>query len=266
MKPVICFEMLYAGLSIEEKIARISAHGFPFIEFWSWRDKDIKSMEKACRANNVKVANFSGQRAGNLVDASEHQLIENDLKSALESSEILGNDILMLLTQELGDEGVVVNCYENMSPAEKRANCVAGLKKLLKLLPQGKKLVLEPLNIVKDHVGYFLSDLDAAVSILDEVGDSRVKILCDFYHQGMMGDNPVELIDKYIDYIGYVHIADYPGRHEPGTSKDIWPDLIRKLKDAGYEGYVGFEFSPEGDSDKALDRTQEVWRSGMSGL
>ena len=261
MKPAICFEMLYPGLKPEEKIAKVAAHGFKYVEFWSWRDKDIDAIKAACDAHGVQVVNFSGQRQGDLVDDTTHQTILDDMASALESAAVLGNDTMMVLTNELGDEGVVVNHFADMDPAEKRANCVAGLKKLMSALPRDKKLVLEPLNTKLDHVGYFLPDLESAKGILEEVDDSRLGILCDFYHQGMMGDDPFELIGKYTNYMGYIHIADYPGRHEPTIPENDWTGVLRGLKAAGYDGYVGFEFCPEGDSDKALERIQALWNS-----
>ena len=41
MKPVICLEPLYQELKPEDKIERIAAAGFQYVEFWGWRDKNV---------------------------------------------------------------------------------------------------------------------------------------------------------------------------------------------------------------------------------
>jgi hydroxypyruvate isomerase len=167
----------------------------------------------------------------------------------------------MILCQELGDNGVVINPHHKMGLYDKIKNSIAGLKKLLKILPDDKILVLELLNTVLDHKGYFLNDVHLAVKIIDEVDDSRLKILFDFYHLGLMGYDPIKIIDKYSSYFGYVHIADYPGRHEPGSSRADWPLILKHLDNSGYKGYVGFEFSPESDTDQALRKIKGIWNS-----
>ena len=97
------------------------------------------------------------------------------------------------------------------------------------------------------------------------MGDSRLKILCDFYHMAMMGEVPPDTARKYAHSIGYVHIADYPGRHEPGTGKGAWAQTLRELRDHGYDGFIGFEFAPSGDSDAALDAVAGLWREALGG-
>ena len=46
----------------------------------------------------------------------------------------------------------------------------------------------------------------------------------------------VELIQESADCIGYVHVADVPGRHEPGTGEINYPRIAQAFRDIGYEG------------------------------
>ena len=64
MKPVICFEMLFPDLDPPEKIRRIAGQGFEYVEFWSWRDKDIAALAATCTREGAQVVNFSGHRRG----------------------------------------------------------------------------------------------------------------------------------------------------------------------------------------------------------
>ncbi len=263
MKASICFEMLYSGLNPVDKVKNIAKYGFEYFEFWSWRDKDLDELKQLKQTIGMKTAIFSGQRKGDLIQESTHDILLDDLEDALSGAKLLGNNTLMILTQELGDEGVVMNKYQSSSDSEKRNSLVIGLRKILEVIPTDFNIVIEPLNTVLDHVGYYLYDIPKAVDIIKEIDDKRLSILCDLYHQGMMGDDLLSIIENYAPYIGYYHIADIPTRHEPriGQGAIDWQKILTSIKQSGYTGFVGFEFSPEGDSDNALRSIQELWQS-----
>jgi len=260
MTPAICFEMLYPSLRPEEKMRRIAEMGFTAVEFWSWKDKNLDALAEAASSHGVSIRNFSGQRAGDLIDATTHPVLLRDIDESIPVARRLGVSMLMVLTNELGEGGRVVHACPEIPEAEKRQNVIRGLNAILERVPKDMNIVLEPLNTALDHVGYFLSSMDAAVSIVEEVGDPRLKVLCDFYHLAMMGENPLEIVRRYSRAIGHVHIADYPGRHEPGTGKGNWLEVLADLERQGYRGDIGFEFSPKGDSDTALRAVRDLWK------
>ena len=259
MRPAICFEMLYPELEINEKIKKVKDKGFVNIEFWSWRDKNIDSLRNICDKIGVNVVNFSGQRRGDLINPGTHHIIMNDFVDSIKAAQKLECKTLMVLTNELGEEGVVVNPLPEISDTDKFNATVKCLKDVMEILPDDMTLVIEPLNTVLDHVGYYLYDIQDAVKLIDAVEDPRLKILCDLYHQGMMDDDLEFIIDNYIDSIGYIHIADIPGRHEPGTGNVDWLKLLKMIKKNGYSGVVGFEYSPNDSSDKSLERIKKLW-------
>lgn len=259
MEPVICFEMLFPGLSPEEKVSRIADQGFKAVEFWSWRDKDIPALKAACAARGLRVANFSGHRRGSLIAPASHEAFFADLGDAVQAAGRLGCRTLMLLSNELGPEGQVADPYDEIVSGCKYEALRAGLRCAVQAVPPDILLVLEPLNTRIDHPGYFLQDMATAVSLVREVGHPRLKVLCDLYHQGVMGENLPWIVDRYIGSIGYFHVADVPGRHEPGTGSLDWPGLLARIRDRGYTGDVGFEYSPLADSAASLARIRELW-------
>jgi len=263
MKPAICFEMLYPELPSEEKIRRIAELGFHSIEFWGWKDKNLDALAGAAVAHGVSIINFSGQRAGDLIDASTHPALLREIEESIPVARRLGAPLLMVLTNELGEGGKVLHSCPGIPDADKRRNVIEGLRRIMGRVPEDISIVLEPLNTVLDHGGYYLASMDAAVDIVREIGDPRLKVLCDFYHLAMMGEDPFEIAHRYSRAIGHVHVADYPGRHEPGTGRGQWTAVLVELQRQGYQGHIGFEFSPKGDSAAALRAVRDLWEKAF---
>lgn len=264
MKPVICFEMIYTDqsppdLDPSEKVARIAEQGFQKVEFWGWRDKDLPALKSACREAGVRIANFSGHRKGSLIARETHDLFIKDLKDSVGVARELDCSTLMLLSNELGEGGGVTERYDQIPSNAKYSNLLEGLGRALEVTPEEISLVLEPLNTKVDHPGYYLADMATSVSLIEEINDARLKILADLYHLGVMEENLQAIIDEHVDLIGYVHVADFPGRHEPGTGSADWKSLLTRLQKRGYTGSVGFEYSPLKDSEESLKHIRELW-------
>jgi len=265
MEPAICIEMFYPGKSAEEKLPAIAGHGFRNVEFWGFVDKDLAAYEKAAASAGIRTVNFSGHRAGDLVDTGSHPVVFAEFEASVAAAKRLGAGLLMVLSNALGPQGEVLHPLRETGDAEKYRSLVEGLSGLMDRIPESISLVLEPLNTRIDHPGYFLSDLATAFAVVRDVGHPRLRLLCDFYHQAVTGDDPVDVVRKYADFFGHVHIADYPGRHEPGTGRGHWREVLAALADRGYSGFVGFECSPLGGSDKALEAIGRLWTESRIG-
>lgn len=112
---------------------------------------------------------------------------------------------------------------------------------LARLDGTGIRLLLEPITTIP---GYHLDRLDVAMALQDDMGQDRVAILFDSFHAANSGVDPADWIRANPGRIGHVHIADLPGRHEPGSGHIDFDSLKSALRDAGYGGAVGFEFIP----------------------
>ena len=73
-----------------------------------------------------------------------------------------------------------------------------------------------------------------------------------------MGSNLEHVITTYLPDIGYFHIADVPGRHEPGTGSVDWAALLRLIQQSSYTGHMGFEYFPLHDFDESLHAIQRL--------
>lgn len=261
MEPVICLDPLYPELKPEDKIGRIAAAGFQYVEFWGWRDKNIPAILQACQRHHVKVVNFSGHRVGSPVAMETHELFLQDLGDAVKAAKQLRCPTLMLLTNALNEDGSVTDSFAQIPDRQKYENTLIGLEKALEATPDEMNFVLEPLNTAIDHPGYYMADMQTASSLVHDIGSQRLSVLCDLYHLGVMGNDLKEVIASHLSDIGYFHIADFPGRHEPGTGSADWRALLCLIRQRGYTGYVGFEYFPLRDADESIHAIQRLWQS-----
>jgi hydroxypyruvate isomerase len=112
-------------------------------------------------------------------------------------------------------------------------------------------ITLEPLNDRVDHPGYFLTSTTEGLDIVDEVGRSEIRLLYDVYHAAAMGEE-IALLGGRVDRIAHVHLADTPGRHEPGTGAMDWQARLDWLAARGYDGLVGLEYTPVAETGASL--------------
>jgi len=262
--PAICLDPLYPRLLTEEKIPLVAAAGFRHIEFWGWRDKNIPAIQAACREHGVQVVNFSGHRMGSPVSETTHRILFADVSDAVATARTLSCHRLMLLTNALNSDGSVADRFEEIPDDLKFKNTVAALNQLVCITPDDITLLLEPLNTLVDHAGYYLNDMDTASAIVREVGSPRLKILCDLYHFSVMGADLKKIVTEHLPLIGHFHIADVPGRHEPGTGSVDWAAMLRLIQDRGYIGCIGFEYFPQSDADASLAAIHKLCEANVA--
>src|SRR6266704_1551734 len=104
----------------------------------------------------------------------------------------------------------------------------------------------------------FLTSSAEGFEIVRAVGNPHVRFLYDFFHEQIAEGNLIAKLEKNIDLVGLVHVADVPGRHEPGTGEINYSNIFRKLGDLGYSRFVAMEFVPKGEPASALRAAREM--------
>jgi len=118
---------------------------------------------------------------------------------------------------------------------------------------------MEMLNTLVDHEGFFLTRTDQAVAILKEVACPNIKLLFDIYHQQITEGNVIRNIRENIQYIGHFHVADNPGRKEPGTGELSYANIFSAIKETGYNGFVALECGHSRDNyEDTLNATLKI--------
>ena len=110
----------------------------------------------------------------------------------------------------------------------------------------------EPLNDRVDHPGYYLTSTTEGLDICDAVNRPEIGITYGMYHSMVMGEDPEDVVAGHLDRIFHVHIADHPGRNEPGSGGLPLKQKLAWLEGQGYVGAVGLEFRPTGSTADAL--------------
>ena len=77
-------------------------------------------------------------------------------------------------------------------------------------------------------------------------------MLYDVYHMQLNEGSLCDHIRAYADQFGHIHVADAPGRHEPGTGEIYYPAVFAALEQAGYRGLIGYELFPKTDTKTAV--------------
>ena len=119
------------------------------------------------------------------------------------------------------------------------------------LAKHGISLLIEPIN-TRDMPGYFLNTQSQAHELRIESGAGNVKVLMDFYHAQIVEGNLSENFERYFDGIGHVQIASVPTRNEPDVGEVNYSHIFNLLDEKGYQGWVGCEYRPKGNTEEGL--------------
>lgn len=243
--------MVFEDDPFERRIDRVAAMGFDAVEFWTWPDKDLDAVETRLADHELALASIAAIRE----QARPEHLQTAMTDPATRADAVADVEASIEVADRLGCESLVVHLGPTRdAPYDQQYDSVvAGLRAVAPTAEAaGVTLLLEPLNRAVDHAGYFLTQSDRAYEIVDDVGSPALGVLFDIYHQQITEGNIIANLRRNLDYIHHIHAADVPGRHEPGTGELNYTNILAALDEAGYEGYVGYEFTPRTGSRQAL--------------
>ena len=253
MDKSICIEKIFTEVDFYDRFAEVAKEGFSHVEFWSWSTKDLGRVTAELRAHNLSVASISGDQDYSLVCADEREGYLDYLRRSIEAAKALRCPTLVVHSDAIGPDGKISASASHLSDEEKFAAAVETLRLGAKMAREaGCALVLEALN-TNTQPGCFLHDSKTAQRIIDLVDSHHVRLLYDIWHMEQMEGAIPETVRALGGRIGYVHIADSLGRHEPETGDIDFSAFKQALTDIGYDGILGFELTPSVDSWNACD-------------
>lgn len=231
------------------QIAEIGLHG---IELWGKADCD--AWADAAAAAGLKLVSFVGHGTleSGLNDADAHDRIEQELRASID------------LAARHGVPGVIAfsgNRRKGQTDYQGMVICARGLRRIADYAKEKAVNVnVELLNSLVDHPGYLADTSDWGFALCEMVDRPRVKLLFDIYHMQVMEGNVVANLSRGIRWVGHIHTAGVPGRHDLDDTQELnYRGIARALREAGYDGFVGHEFWPRGEKLAALRQAKSVF-------
>jgi hydroxypyruvate isomerase len=238
-KFAVNIEMWFTKIPYAERIKQAAALGFPAVEIWPWQNKDLDAIAAQTQELGIEIAQFTawGFKPG-LNEPKNHDDFVKAIEEGCKAAKKLRCKLMCVVA---GDD------VPGMTQAQMHENVIKGLKRGAPIAEANDvTLILEPMNIRVDHKGHCLYGSQPAIRICNEVNSPAVKINWDLYHMHITeGDLCGHLREGFAaKRVGYIQLADHPGRHEPGTGEIHYNRVLKELADLGYRGYVGLELSP----------------------
>ena len=238
LRPSVCIDAVLGDLAPADAMKVVADAGINAFEFWGWWDKDVAEIESASRSNNMQLSACCTK----FISLVDPQTRDDYLAGLCESIEAAQKLNCKTLISQVGD-------FRPGVPRGQQHDClVEGLKEAASILENsGVTLVIEPLNELIDHAGYYLVRSDEAFEIIDQVGSENVKVVFDIYHQHISEGQLIANITANIDKIAHFHAAGNPGRNELTRGELHYPQIFEAIQQTNYDGYVGLEYWPLDD-------------------
>lgn len=236
--------------SFEQNLETVAKAGYKHIEligeFWQWTDAERERYMAKMAQLGIGVDATTGMKLG-FADTDDPSAYVAELKKLIVAAKQVKCTRLILMSGKVlpavGDE-------------KQRETAIATLKQCAPVLEaEGMDAILEPIDRLENRT-YWMDSVEEAATITRAVGSPRIRVLYDLYHEQRTKGNLLEKLEKVIDQVAVVHIADVPRRSDPGTGEINWPNVYRDLKRLNYKGMIAMEFYPDDEPVEALHKAR----------
>jgi hydroxypyruvate isomerase len=255
---------VFRDLPFEQRLARVAEAGYTNVElvgeYAKWSDADFVRANAARKQLDIHFDATAGLHNG-IGDPAVRDAFLAELKEAFTPMETLACPAMIVLSG---------NVVSNLSREAQHASCIEGLKRAASLV-EGREIDGKPVRLLlecidpEENPRYFLQSASEAIEIVRAVNHPQVQFLYDMFHEQIAEGNLIEKLEKHIDVIGLIHVADVPGRHEPGTGEINYANIYRKLADLRNRHIVAMEFRPTGDPVASLRAARQMVSSATTG-
>ncbi len=241
--------------TFEENLDRVALAGYHHVElvgeFKKWSEADYVRILGRMETLKISVDATSGVGSG-FADPAGGDAFLTDLKALIPAAKRLGCKQIILLSGKR---------IEGAPAGSQHTASIEALKRAADVLSSaGLVAVIEPIDRIENPTIY-LDGVTEAFAIANAVGSPNVKVLYDVYHEQREFGNLIEKFENNIAQVGLIHIADVPGRHEPGTGEINYMNIYRKLAELNYKGTIAMEFYPTTDIVGTLRHARDQARS-----
>jgi hydroxypyruvate isomerase len=248
---------VFTNLPFEQRLEKVAEAGYRNVElvgeYDTWNESDFKRVDAKRKELGVTFDCTAGLKHG-VGDPSHRDALLAELRHALPVMEKIECPSIILLSG---------NRDPGMPHGVQHQSCIETLK-VAAAMVEGKSIHGEPVRLLLETIDpqenpqYYLTGISEALEVVQAVDHPQVRLLYDFYHEQIAAGNLIAKLEKSIRHLGLVHIADVPGRHEPGTGEINYQNIFHKLAELNYTGVVAMEFHPSGDPIGQLRAAREM--------
>jgi len=243
---------VFEKLPFEERLEKVAEAGYHAVElvgseYKNWSDEDFRRANRKRRELGITFDVTAGLAHG-AADPDAREAFLSDLRQALPAMDKLECPAIIALSG---------NVVPGMSREDQHQGCIEGLKRAAEIAEKKDITILLENIDLEENPRYYLWSVAEGFEIIRKVDHPRVKFLYDFFHEQISEGNLIEKLEKNIEKVGLMHVADVPGRHEPGTGEINYANIYRKLAMLKYDRYLAMEFIPTGDPVASLRRARE---------
>jgi hydroxypyruvate isomerase len=237
---------IYKELPFEDRLAKVAEAGYSNVqlvgEYRNWTPADFDRANAARKRLGIRIDATAGLVHG-VANPEARDAFLAELTEALVPMQTLGCPAMIVLSG---------NVVPGLSRQDQHESSIETLKAAAKRI-EGKTIDGQPVRLLlecihlEENPKYFLTSASEAIEIVRAVNHPQVQFLYDIYHEQMSFGDLITKLEKHIDVIGLIHIADVPGRHQPGTGEINYTNIYRKLQELNYRHNIAMEFYPTGD-------------------
>jgi hydroxypyruvate isomerase len=215
-------------------------------EFQKWSSEETRRVMAKMRSLGLAFDMLSGVKAG-FADPGGSSEFLTQASAQMKAAKELESPQINLKSG---------NRIDGVPRGAQHAASIENLKRAADLAAANHvQIVVEPIDPL-ENPNMYLTSVSEAFEIIRAVGSPQVRVLYDFYHEQRAYGNLIEKLEQHIDLVGLVHIADVPGRHEPGTGEIDYLNIYRKLGQLKYDKFITMEFYPTGDPVATLRKAR----------
>ncbi|HWZ50534.1 MAG TPA: TIM barrel protein [Granulicella sp.] len=244
---------------LERCMELVAAAGYQGVElvgeFQRWSPEDVRRIRARMRSLGLVFDSMSGVAAG-FADPNGTAELMRQMTAQIAAAKQLECPQVILLSGKRDDA---------ISRKEQHQTCIENLKRVAELAARNDiQVVIEPIDPLENPTIY-LTTVSEGFEIVRAVGSPNLKVLYDFYHEQRAYGDLLDKLENNMEWVGLVHVADVPGRHEPGTGEIDFTNIYRKLAELKYNKFVAMEYYPTADPVESLRASRlaalEAWRT-----
>lgn len=246
--------ILLTELPVTERPAAAKELGFEAVEFW-WPfptavpgDREVDEFVAAVQEAGVRLVGLN-VFAGDMPNGDKGIISWPGREAEVRENAALAAEIGRRLGCTAFNALYGLR-QEGHDPAAQDELALANLAAVAEAVtPIGGTVLLEPVSGTPSGTGGYplrtAADVLEVIENLRRAGTENVRLLADFYHLAVNGDDVSAVIEEHAAQFGHVQIADSPGRGAPGTGELPLDQWIRRTRELGYRGEIALEYKQE---------------------